>query len=331
MQKPAAISYAAVFTALILIAWLQLATPFIAVLFCYLLLNKLCFLKKKWIAVLCFLLLMGVIFYGFVFFLKRARVELPKIVTTAIPAFAHFAEQHGIDLPFTDMDSLKDMASDSVRETLGYLVNFAKIATKEFFFLAMGVVVAIGIFLNPEIDHEKNARTLKANLYDLYTGLIAERFRSLYRSFERVMGAQLIISTINAALTAVFVNVFSLRYASIVIILTFLCGLLPIVGNLISNTIIVGIAFSTVSPKFAAWTIVFLIAIHKLEYFLNSKIIGSAIRHPMWLTMLGLIVGERVMGIPGLILAPVVLHFIKIEASQIEVAEPRPQSALEKK
>jgi predicted PurR-regulated permease PerM len=51
----------------------------------------------------------------------------------------------------------------------------------------------------------------------------------------------------------------------------------------------------------------------------------------MWLTMLGLIVGERVMGIPGLILAPVVLHFIKIEASQIEVTEPRPQSALEKK
>lgn len=323
MQKPAAISYLVIFTALILIAWLQLATPFIAVLFCYLLLSKLCFLKKKWIAVFCFLLLVVGIFYGFVFFLKRARVELPSIVSTAIPAIAQFAEQHGIDLPFTDMESLKDVAGDSVRETLGYLVNFAKIATKEFFFLAMGVVVAIGIFLNPEIDHERNTRTLKANLYDLYGGLIAERFRSLYRSFERVMGAQLIIATINTALTAIFVSVFSLRYASIVIILTFLCGLLPIIGNLVSNTIIVGIAFSTVSPKFAAWTLVFLIAIHKLEYFLNSKIIGSAIRHPMWLTMLGLIIGERVMGIPGLVLAPVVLHFIKIEASQIEVSDVR--------
>lgn len=330
MQKSSLISYAVIFVTLLLVAWLQLATPFITVFFCCLLLNKLCFRKKKWIAVLCFLLLMAGVFYGFVIFLKRARVELPDIVSTSIPVIAKFAEQHGIDLPFTDMESMKEVAGDSVRETLGYLVNFAKIATKEFFFLAMGVVIAIGIFLNPEIDHQRNDRTVRANLYDLYSGLIAERFRSLYRSFERVMGAQLIISVINTILTAIFVNACSLRYAGIVIILTFVCGMLPIIGNLVSNTIIVGIAFSTVSPKFAAWTLVFLISIHKLEYFLNSKIIGGAIRHPMWLTLLGLIIGERVMGIPGIILSPVILHFIKIEASKIEVSDTRPQFATDK-
>jgi len=40
----------------------------------------------------------------------------------------------------------------------------------------------------------------------------------------------------------------------------------------------------------------------------------------MWLTLLGLIVGEKLMGIPGMILAPVVLHYIKVEASQSKVA-----------
>ena len=46
----------------------------------------------------------------------------------------------------------------------------------------------------------------------------------------------------------------------------------------------------------------------------------------MWLTLLGLIIGERLMGIPGMILAPVVLNFIKVEASTIEVetAPPTP-------
>jgi predicted PurR-regulated permease PerM len=34
---------------------------------------------------------------------------------------------------------------------------------------------------------------------------------------------------------------------------------------------------------------------------------------------LGLIIGERLMGIPGMILAPVILDFIKIEASTIEI------------
>jgi len=40
----------------------------------------------------------------------------------------------------------------------------------------------------------------------------------------------------------------------------------------------------------------------------------------MWLTLLGLIVGERLMGIPGMILAPVVLNYLKLEGSQVAVA-----------
>jgi predicted PurR-regulated permease PerM len=67
----------------------------------------------------------------------------------------------------------------------------------------------------------------------------------------------------------------------------------------------------------------FLIVIHKLEYFLNSKIIGDRIRNPIWLTLLGLILGEKLMGIPGMILAPVVLNYMKVEATKIEMkAEP---------
>jgi predicted PurR-regulated permease PerM len=62
--------------------------------------------------------------------------------------------------------------------------------------------------------------------------------------------------------------------------------------------------------------LIFLVVLHKLEYFLNSKIIGDRIRNPMWLTLLGLIVGEKLMGIPGMILAPVVLYYIKVEAKR---------------
>ena len=56
---------------------------------------------------------------------------------------------------------------------------------------------------------------------------------------------------------------------------------------------------------------------------MNIKIIGDRIRNPIWLTLLGLILGEKLMGIPGMILAPVVLNFLKTEASKIEVAGDR--------
>jgi predicted PurR-regulated permease PerM len=70
--------------------------------------------------------------------------------------------------------------------------------------------------------------------------------------------------------------------------------------------------------------LIFLIVIHKLEYFLNSKIVGWRIHNPLWLTLLGLIVGERVLGLPGMILAPVILYYIKLEASATKVPAQTP-------
>ena len=139
------------------------------------------------------------------------------------------------------------------------------------------------------------------------------------------MGAQIVISAINTALTSIYVFAVSLPHSMVVIGVTFLCGLLPVLGNLISNTIIVSISF-TISPKMALAALVFLVVIHKLDYFLNSKIIGDRIKNPIWLTMLGLILGERLMGLPGMILAPVILNFLKVEASKFQVA-PKPEES----
>jgi len=74
-----------------------------------------------------------------------------------------------------------------------------------------------------------------------------------------------------------------------------------------------------VSAKIAFIALIFLIVVHKLEYFLNSKIVGARIRNPIWLTLIGLIVGEKLMGVPGMILSPVILNYLRVEMSKIEV------------
>ena len=40
----------------------------------------------------------------------------------------------------------------------------------------------------------------------------------------------------------------------------------------------------------------------------------------MWLTLLALLAGERLLGITGIILAPVALDFLKTEASKFQLA-----------
>jgi len=319
-----AIPYAILLLLAILTGSLHLATILITALFAYLALQTLSAGRYKWIAVAVFLVLLSLFFYGFGFFVRQAIVELPEIVSTSVPRIVKYATSRGIDLPFTDVESLKSLAIDSAQQAAGFLGGFARIATKEFLYFVVGVVVAIGIFINPRIDFDSSSDPL--NLYSLQVGRLAGLFRSFYTSFRRVIGAQVIISAINTALTATFVYAFGLPYATMVIILTFLCGLLPVVGNLISNTLIVGLGF-TISPQFAGWALLFLVLIHKLEYFLNSRIIGGRIRHPMWLTLLALLVGERLLGITGIILAPVALDFLKTEASKFQLAADETEGA----
>jgi predicted PurR-regulated permease PerM len=308
---------------LFLAGWLELATPLITVLFAYFILTKLQFTRSKWAAVILFLILVGTIFYGFGFFVKQAVVALPRIADSSIPGIYRYAEAQGVHLPFDDEQSLKTFALEYLRTKLGELGKFAKIATKEFVFVAIGLVVSVSLFLNPAIDLERKRHRIRRNLYSFACDEVSARFRSFFDSFASVMGAQMIISVLNTGFTAAYLLVINLPYTLLVIGLTFLCGLLPIVGNLISNSIIVAVSF-TVAPKLAIWSLIFLIILHKLEYFLNSKIIGDRIKNPVWLTLLGLIIGERLMGIPGMILAPVVLHFIKVEVSSIEIPQTVP-------
>src|SRR4051812_12665433 len=115
------------------------------------------------------------------------------------------------------------------------------------------------------MDLDRGKYRLRRNLYAVLCDEIAARFSAFYGSFATVMGGQLIISAINTTLTAIFVFAVSLPYGPIVIGITFLTGLLPIVGNLISNAIIVGIGFMK-SPQMAITALAFLILLHKLEY-----------------------------------------------------------------
>jgi predicted PurR-regulated permease PerM len=329
MTTPARISYAVLAFTLVLAGVLHLGAALLALLFSYFALRKLASLtRKKWLALILFVLLAAGIAYAAGHFTRAALAALPEVAESSIPSASAWAEARQIQLPFTDFDSLRTLLVDALKEEAHYLRNVARFAgttTAALLFVLIGVVAAVSLFFNSQLDLYRESHKTKNNLYSLLCDEIAARFRDFYRSFALVMGAQMTISLINTVLTAVFVLIIRLPNAPLVIPLTFVCGLLPIVGNLVSNTIIVCLAF-TISLKIALVALIFLIAIHKLEYFLNSKIIGDRIRNPVWLTLLALIIGERLMGIPGMVLAPVVLNYLRLELSKVEVQSPSQQT-----
>jgi predicted PurR-regulated permease PerM len=326
MTRAARFSYLFIVGIIVLAGATHLATPLVTILFAYFGLRKFNFVKRKWLAVLFFLLVVAGTLYGFGYLIRQAFIALPKIAAESIPPMIVYAQNHGIDLPFSDVETLKASIADMIKDEFLFVGNFARTATAQIVFILIGIVVAVSLFLNPKMEKYSD-KPKGSNLFTAVTDEIRIRFQLFYQSFEIVMGAQIVISLINTFLTAVFVLAVSLKHGTVVIGLTFLCGLLPIVGNLISNSIIVGIAF-TISPRVAIAALVFLVALHKFEYFLNSKIIGDRIKNPVWLTLLALIIGERFMGIPGMILAPVMLNYIKVEASRLPPPDGVPETSV---
>ncbi len=147
---------------------------------------------------------------------------------------------------------------------------------------------------------------------------IADRSLRLSMAFRQVVFAQVWISGINASLTALYLVVvlplfgIELPFTKTMIVLTFVIGLLPILGNLISNLVIFVVSLSH-SPAVAFAALGYLIVIHKLEYFLNARIIGGHIRAKAWEMLLAMLVMESAFGIPGLIAAPIFYAYLKAD------------------
>src|SRR6184192_2612369 len=322
MITPRRVSYAVLAATIILAGILHLSVPLLVVLFSYFALRQLYSVtRRKWLALTLFVIAVAGVAAAGVYFTRAAILALPDVADTSIPSASAWAQKRSIELPFTDFESLRQVVVSTLGEEANYLRNLANVAkatTTNLVFSILGIVAAASLFFKTGLDPYRGTHRVKNNLYSICCDEVSRRFRDFYRSFATVMGAQITISLINTVLTSIFLLAVRLPHAPLLIAITFLCGLVPIVGNLISNTIIVFVAL-TVSLKLAISALVFLVVIHKLEYLLNSKIIGDRIRNPVWLTLVALIIGERLMGIPGLVLAPVVLNYLRVEMLTVEV------------
>ena len=325
-MTPTRISYGVLAATILLAGIFHLGTPLLVLLFSYFALRLVYRVTKiKWLALLLFIVLVLGIAAAAAYFTRAAILALPEVADTSIPSASAWAQKRQIELPFTDFDSLRDAVVEQLKQEAHYLESVAHFAGHTFTALILsilGIVIAASLFFNGGFTPQSEADGPRNNLYAACTQEIADRFRDFYRSFATVMGAQITISLINTVLTGIFLLSVQLPHIPLLIAITFLCGLVPIAGNLISNTIIAFIALS-VSLKLAIASLVFLILVHKLEYFLNSTIIGQRIHNPVWLTLIALVIGERLMGIPGLVLAPVVLNYLRVEMLKVELPASR--------
>jgi predicted PurR-regulated permease PerM len=231
---------------------------------------------------------------------NRARGQLPPSIDAYLPA---------------NVGEFRLAINDWVSKHLAELQLVGKDAVRTFVTLLIGMVLGAIVALN-RIPPDAQTKPLASALL--------VRLTLLVQAFRNIVFAQIKIAALNTVFTSVFLLVIlplcgiKLPLHKTMVVLTFILGLLPVIGNLISNALITTIALS-VSIWVAAAALGWLILIHKLEYFLNARIVGGQIRAKSWELLLAMLIFEAAFGLPGVVAGPVYYAYLKSELRRAEL------------
>lgn len=205
---------------------------------------------------------------------------------------------------------LKEMAAHALQTHGNQLASLGKSAVHGLILTLVGWLVGVLAAVGYHAPEE--------GVLPAYQATWLRLWGSLCNAFSRVALAQSKIALLNASLTAAFLGLampamgWELPYVKTMVLVTFLCGLLPVVGNLISNTLVTVLALSVAFPA-AVVALGFLIVSHKLEYLASASIQGHEVGASVWELLIALFAMETLFGPIGMVFAPIGYAFIKAE------------------
>lgn len=239
--------------------------------------------------------------HGMAALFARAAEVLDNLKRSLPPSLAE-------NIP-ANLQDMREEISELLREH-GKNLSTVGISGAKFFIHALFGMVIGGMTAMHRLVRDENWPPLCGALHD--------RTRCLAEAFDKVVFAQVKISAFNTILTALYLLVVlplagvHLPLITVLIPFTFITGLLPVVGNLVSNTAIVLISLGN-SPLVAVSSLVFLVLVHKLEYFANARIVGGEVHAKAWELLCAMLLFEAVFGIAGMVAAPVIYGWLKAE------------------
>lgn len=226
--------------------------------------------------------------------LENSRESLPAWLLPYIPG---------------SVEELKGVAVTWLREHAGEVQVIGKEAGLTLAHILVGLVIGAMVAVRATVQ-DADPRPLAAAL--------SARAARLAAAFRGIVFAQVRISFINTVFTAIYLAAVlplfgvHLPLTKTMIAITFVAGLLPVIGNLISNAVIVVVSLAH-SPQMALASLAFLVVIHKLEYFLNARIVGGQISARAWELLLAMLAMEAAFGLAGVVAAPIYYAYIKAE------------------
>lgn len=218
---------------------------------------------------------------------------------------ANFADK----LP--DSAEAGDLVINSLKERAGAIAAIGKTWLVGVLQIIVGTIIGVLIYVDSkkESDHSEAGTS------------IATRAKNFIENFRNIITAQFVIAIVNAVMTAIYLFAVlpffdvHMPYATALTVLTFVASMLPIVGNLFTNTVLTLVSLS-VSPLIAVASLTFLVLVHKSEFIINAWVVGGKTSTAVWEMLLAIFICETLFGVAGIVAGPLYYAYLKQEIKE---------------
>jgi predicted PurR-regulated permease PerM len=194
-------------------------------------------------------------------------------------------------LPDTDklVESASHYAKDAVKvlSAVGHLAVYALI----------GLILAIVFLLGKD---ELDAWRGKLDPRSLQ-GTLVRWGEHLAEAVSVTVQLQLIVAACNTVFTLPILFILGIGDKPLLMVLIFVSGLVPVIGNVVSRAVLSVLAWLASGPVGVVVFVVLTFALHKAEaYYLNPRLTARHVKLPGFVLILSLIAWEHLLGFVGL-------------------------------
>ena len=274
------------------------------------------------ISLLIALVVFFVVFYFISSSIVSFKSDFPAMVKNIQQAIADFRVwlQVRFNLSTEKVQEMMNSSTSDVLPKTSALVNTAITTVGDAFLIGIIIFLQTFLLLLYRSLILRFFISLFADEFSPRIFNIVDRTRYVIRSYIVGLFIEMVVVAI-AYCGALFI--LGVKYALLLGVIGAMLNLIPYLGICIACVLTALITFSTNAPSTVIWSVASIILIHFIDAnILLPKIVGSKVRINALATIMGVIIGSALWGIPGMFLAVPAMAIIKVIFEDIPALYP---------
>lgn len=278
------------------------------------------------VSALISMLLASIVFVVIFYFISNSivsfRQDLPLMIQNINDSIHHLEQwvQKTFHVSRKNMQDFLQSSSNEVLPSTSAIINQTVNTVTSLFFI--GIIVFITTFLL--LLYRGLVVAFFMNLFaDEYSQNINNVFSKTQFVIRNYIVGLLIEMIIVAAAYAAAFLILGVRYAFLLAVIGAVLNIIPYLGVIITCVLTALITLTTDSPGTVVWAVVSILIVHMIDSnILSPKIVGSRVKINALASIVGVISGSALWGLPGTFMAMPIIAIMKVMFEEIEPLRP---------